>query len=70
MSTLFEDLQEGLLQAIAYANGNGPARTVTLQMNSAAPPARDEMDDESFHAMLQEGLNQAKAAYARGEEIQ
>ena len=29
MSALFEDLKEGLEQAIDYANGNGTSRTVT-----------------------------------------
>lgn len=33
MSTLFEDLQEGLLQAIDYANGEGPARTITYKID-------------------------------------
>ena len=33
MSTLFEDLQEGLLQAIDYANGSGSARTVTNEID-------------------------------------
>lgn len=29
MSALFEDLKEGLEQAIDFANGNGTARTIT-----------------------------------------
>ena len=33
MSTLFDDLQEGLLQAIDYAKGKGPARTVTYKID-------------------------------------
>lgn len=33
MSTLFEDLQEGLLQAIDYAKGQGPARVVTYKID-------------------------------------
>lgn len=32
MSTLFDDLQEGLLQAIDYAKGNGSAHTVTYRI--------------------------------------
>ena len=33
MSALFEDLQEGLLQAIDYANGKGDANTVTYRID-------------------------------------
>ena len=33
MSTLFEDLQEGLLQAIDNAKGQGPARVVTYKID-------------------------------------
>ena len=33
MSTLFEDLQKGLLQAIDYANGEGPARVTTYKID-------------------------------------
>ncbi len=33
MSTLFEDLQEGLLQAIDFAEGKGSARTVTYKID-------------------------------------
>ena len=32
MSTLFDDLQEGLLQAIDFANGEGPARVVSYKI--------------------------------------
>ena len=32
MSTLFDELQEGLMQAIDYANGKGTARTVTYKI--------------------------------------
>ena len=32
MSTLFDDLQEGLLQAIDFANGEGPARVVSYRI--------------------------------------
>ena len=30
MNTLFDDLQEGLLQAIDYAKGDGPATSVKV----------------------------------------
>lgn len=32
MATMFEDLQEGLQQAIDYANGKGQAKTVTYKI--------------------------------------
>ena len=32
MAIMFEDLQEGLQQAIDYANGKGQAKTVTYEI--------------------------------------
>ena len=43
MSTLFEDLQEGLLQAIDYANGNGSARTVTYKIDPVVEWDKDQI---------------------------
>ena len=43
MTTLFDDLQEGLLQAIDYAKGNGNARTVTYQIDPVIEFDKDQI---------------------------
>ena len=43
MSTLFDDLQEGLLQAIDYANGEGPAHVVTYKIDPVAKLDKDQI---------------------------
>ena len=43
MSTLFEDLHEGLLQAIDYANGVGNARTVTYKIDPVNELNKDQI---------------------------
>ena len=43
MSTLFEDLQEGLHQAIDYTKGEGPARTSTYIIDPVVEYKKDQI---------------------------
>ena len=43
MNTLFGDLQEGLLQAIDYAKGKGPARTITYTIEPVVKLNKDQV---------------------------
>lgn len=43
MSTLFDDLQEGLLQAIDYANASGPARVITYSIDPVIELDKDQI---------------------------
>lgn len=43
MSTLFDDLQEGLIQAIDYAKGDSPARTVTYRIDPVIEFNKDQI---------------------------
>ena len=43
MSTLFDDLQEGLLQAIDYANGVGSARVVSYRIEPVTELNKDQI---------------------------
>ena len=47
MYTLFDDLQEGLLQAVDYAKGKGPARTITYRIDPVAELNKDQIADNS-----------------------
>ena len=52
MSTLFEDLQEGLLQAIDYANGTGSARTVTYKIDPVNELNKDQIREIRMRAQM------------------
>ena len=43
-TTLFDDLQEGLTQAIDFAKGKGPARVTTYKIDPV-----EEFDKEQIH---------------------
>ena len=52
MSTLFEELQEGLIQAIDYANGTGSVRTVTYKIDPVSKLNKDEIRGIRKHAQM------------------
>lgn len=52
MSTLFEDLQEGLLQAIDYANGTGSARTVTYKIDPVTKLNKKQIREIRMQAQM------------------
>ena len=52
MSTLFEDLQEGLLQAIDYANGSGSARTVTYKIDPVIKLNNEQIREIRMRAQM------------------
>jgi len=52
MSALFDDLQEGLLQAIDYANGKGPARTVTYKIDPVIELNKDQIREIRMQAQM------------------
>ena len=52
MSTLFEDLQEGLLQAIDYAKGKGPARTITYTIDPVVELNKDQIREIRMEAQM------------------
>ena len=52
MSTLFEDLQEGLLQAVDYAKGNGPARVVTYKIDPVTEFNKDQIRAIRMNAQM------------------
>ena len=52
MSTLFEDLQEGLLQAIDYSNGVGTARTVTYKIDPVNELDKDQIREIRMQAQM------------------
>jgi putative transcriptional regulator len=56
MSTLFEDLQEGLLQAIDYAKGTGAARTVTYKIDPVVELNKDQIREIRMHAMMTQNV--------------
>ncbi len=56
MSTLFEDLQEGLLQAIDYAKGTGTARTVTYKIDPVVELNKDQIREIRMHAMMTQNV--------------
>ena len=43
MSTLFDDLQEGLQQAIDFANGTGPAKVTTYRIDPVIELDKDQI---------------------------
>ena len=52
MPTLFEDLQEGLLQAIDYANGKGSARSVTYKIDPVIDLDKDQIREIRVNAQM------------------
>ena len=52
MSTLFEDLQEGLLQAIDYAKGQGPARVVTYKIDPVTEYDKEQIRQIRMDAQM------------------
>ena len=52
MSTLFEDLQEGLLQAIDYAKGQGPARIVTYKIDPVTEYDKEQIRQIRMDAQM------------------
>ena len=52
MSTLFEDLQEGLLQAIDYAKGQGPARVVTYKIDPVTDYNKEQIRQIRIDAQM------------------
>ena len=52
MSKLFEDLHEGLLQAIDYANGTGPAHTVTYKIEPVNELSKDQIRKIRMQAQM------------------
>ena len=52
MSTLFDDLQEGLLQAIDYTKGKGPARTITYRIDPVVELNKDQIREIRMQAKM------------------
>ena len=56
MSTLFDDLQEGLLQAIDYAKGKGPARTITYKIDPVVELNKDQIREIRMQAQMTQNV--------------
>ena len=52
MTTLFEELQEGLLEAIDYANGTGDAHTVTYRIDPVHELNKDQIREIRLNAQM------------------
>jgi putative transcriptional regulator len=52
MSNLFDDLQEGLLQAVDYAKGKGPARTITYKIDPVIELNKDQIREIRMQAQM------------------
>ena len=52
MTTLFENLQEGLLEAIDYANGTGDAHTVTYRIDPVHELNKDQIREIRLNAQM------------------
>ena len=52
MTTLFENLQEGLLEAIDYANGTGDAHTVTYRIDPVHEFNKDQIREIRLNAQM------------------
>jgi putative transcriptional regulator len=52
MPTLFDDLQEGLLQAIDYANGKGSARVTTYKIDPITEYNKDQIREIRMNAKM------------------
>lgn len=56
MSTLFDDLQEGLLQAIDHAKGKGPARTITYIIDPVVELNKDQIREIRMQAQMTQSV--------------
>ena len=56
MSTLFDDLQEGLLQAIDYAKGKGPARTITYRIDPVNELNKEQIREIRMQAHMTQNV--------------
>ena len=65
MDSLFEDLQEGLQQAIDYESGNGPAKKVTYVIS----PITEYSSDEIKRLRQNAGMTQATFASDMGVSV-
>ena len=52
MNTLFDDLQEGLLQAVEYAQGKGPAKSVTYIIDPVTRFDKDQIREIRMRAQM------------------
>jgi putative transcriptional regulator len=52
MSNPFDDLQEGLLQAVDYAKGKGPARTITYKIDPVIELNKDQIREIRMQAQM------------------
>ena len=52
MATMFEELQEGLEQAIDYAKGEGSARVVTYKIDPVKELNKDQIKQARMHARM------------------
>ena len=65
MDSLFEDLQEGLQQAIDYERGNGPAKKITYVIS----PITEYSSDEIKRLRQDAGMTQATFASYMGVSV-
>jgi len=56
MTSLFEDLQEGMLQAIDYAKGNGPAKVVTYRIDPVNELNKDQIRKVRMDAKMTQSV--------------
>ena len=56
MSSLFDDLQEGLLQAIDYAKGKGPAQTITYTIDPVIKLNKDQIREIRIQAQMTQSV--------------
>ncbi len=56
MSVLFNDLQEGLLQAIDYAKGSGASRTFTYKIDPVAEFNKDQIREIRMQARMSQSV--------------
>ena len=56
MSTFFEDLQEGLHQAIDYAKGEGPARTITYIIDPVVEYNKEQIREIRMGAQMTQSV--------------
>ncbi len=56
MSTLFDDLQEGLFQAIDFADGKGSARTITYKIDPVTRYDKDQIREIRMNAQMTQNV--------------
>ncbi len=52
MGSLFNDLQEGLIEAVNYAKGNGPAKAVTYRIDPVTKLNKDQIREIRMKAHM------------------